>query len=146
MRTFRCRNHVQVVRKDAATEAIIPPTVGRPNHLPSYTSVRTPGKFMRGKPLNMRRPVSMTRPFATTAHLQWKRETSSPAGKTGTINAGQTNGSSLPASGRIPALQSPTSLMGNRYGQGPIRMTRSMSYIRPAPYPSRETNPVAQKT
>ncbi|CAM6110241.1 unnamed protein product [Calypogeia fissa] len=87
---------LKVVRKDAATDAIIPPPVGRQNHLSSYTSMRAPGKFMRGNPLNKRRPISIARPFGGTAHLQWKRETSSPAGKTGTANFGQTNGSSLP--------------------------------------------------
>ncbi|KAL2645487.1 hypothetical protein R1flu_013074 [Riccia fluitans] len=140
---------LKVMRKDAA-DAVSPAAASRPPHGIPFVPVRGPpvGSFLRGIPPMMRRLPSLARPFTGSAHLQWKRETSAPSpGVNANSNAGQSTGSTptTPA-GRAAPLRSPSaSVMGDRYGHGPIRMTRSLSYVRPAPYTPRQTAPAVQE-
>ncbi|KAL3698830.1 hypothetical protein R1sor_012906 [Riccia sorocarpa] len=141
---------LKVIRKDAALDVVSPASTSRPPNGIPFVPPRGPpvGSFLRGIPPMVRRPPPLARPFTGSSHLQWKRETStSSPGVSGNSNVSQSTGSTPTTPvGRAAPLRSPNaSMMGDRYGHGPIRMTRSLSYVRPAPYTPRQTAPTVQE-
>lgn len=103
----------QVVRKDAAAvEMITLPIVRAPMQRPHQRPFSR-DSLLRGKLHMLQRPAGIGKPFSGTSHLQWKREES--------------------LTGASPKDAVATAI-GERFGHGPMHMTRSLSYVRVAPY------------
>jgi hypothetical protein len=106
----------QVVRKDDAAVEMITPPIVHASMQRSHQPIAHPfsrDSVLRGKLHMLRRPAGIRKPFSGTSHLQWKRE-------------GSLTGAS--------AKDGVAMATGQRFGHGPVRLTRSLSYVRVAPY------------
>jgi RNA recognition motif-containing protein len=107
---------LKVVRKDDAAVEMITPPIVHASMQRSHPPIAHPfsrDSVLRGKLHMLRRPAGMRKPFSGTSHLQWKRE--------GSLTGASANDGVAMATGQ-------------RFGHGPVRLTRSLSYVRVAPY------------
>ncbi|KAH8931676.1 hypothetical protein BDL97_19G034200 [Sphagnum fallax] len=107
---------LKVVRKDDAAVEMITPPIVHASMQRSHPPIAHPfsrDSVLRGKLHMLRRPAGIRKPFSGTSHLQWKRE--------GSLTGASANDGVAMATGQ-------------RFGHGPVRLTRSLSYVRVAPY------------
>ena len=118
--TFNLVSYVQVVRKDAAIQAMQemnPLMHSALMRRPIPLALRLPlrGRFIRGSPfLVPRRFPAMPRPYGNFPSLQWKRDTAIPP-----------SAAIPPAAAIPPSTTAPSSVFAT-----PVRPARSLSYVR----------------
>lgn len=116
----------QVMRKNSA--------IAEMNPVPVLSSSFPQPPFSRGYPREhippqnlypARRPIGLPMPHMGTSNLKWKRDASTPI----------TTSTALAPSTDVEMVHS-----------GPVRFSRSLSYVRVAPYPTQGTAGEVQKT